>query len=219
MSGEAFFSLISWGGMLLILAIVYFMSLPEERRRETRERQRAEERRREWELSIEPAQRNRSTYPSDWEIRRMEVFFRERGHCKSCGRRAGHAEVSEANRWRHVYSFARRGRGAVIAGAHVHHRVPLASGGSHALENLELLCEACHLLKHPRNVGLRVTAARNRVPRMLVGADAKVKTARKFWSCKACGQRISKGDRYFGGRYAKLCLGCGRRHRRYPSSH
>lgn len=33
--------------------------------------------------------------------------------------------------------------------AHVHHRLPLKSGGTNAWENLQALCAACHNKMHP----------------------------------------------------------------------
>jgi len=61
------------------------------------------------------------TYPPDWEGRRREAL-RESRFCENCG-------------------FVR----AVL---HVHHKIPMANGGSHLLENLIVLCEKCHSEKH-----------------------------------------------------------------------
>jgi 5-methylcytosine-specific restriction endonuclease McrA len=209
--------LLFWGGLFLYVAIKSLLSLPERRRHEAQLRELRARRQREWELVVEPKNRTREGYPPDWEIRRIEVYFREGGRCHSCRMPTGFSLISEAQRWDHMDPQRPRRRRKWLGGAHVHHRRPVSAGGSHALDNLELLCESCHIGKHPHNRGFRIQAARNRVRSMLVGADAKVKTARKHWTCAACSRSIKKGERYFGGRYAKFCLACGRRHPRYLS--
>jgi len=214
-SDELILGLLFWGGLALYVWINALLSAPERRRNEAWRQELRASRQAEWELVVEPKYRARGAYPLDWEIRRIEVFFREGGRCQSCRSPIGYSSLQEDSRWDHMDpSFLQRRR-KWLREAHVHHRVPVSAGGTHALGNLELLCEQCHFRKHPHNRGFRVQAARNRVPSMLVGADAKVKTARKPWICAACAARIQKGERYFGGRYAKLCLGCGRRHPRF----
>lgn len=61
------------------------------------------------------------TYPPDWDDRRLE-FLRNNPFCDMCHSRRGPL--------------------------HVHHRQPIAEGGSHAISNLRALCERCHEKTH-----------------------------------------------------------------------
>lgn len=60
-------------------------------------------------------------YPPDWEERKQKALIRSL-ICEKCG---------SSNRM-----------------LHVHHKQSISRGGSHLLENLELLCEKCHSKKH-----------------------------------------------------------------------
>lgn len=44
----------------------------------------------------------------------------------------------------------------------VHHRTPLAEGGTNELDNLELRCHRCHAAEHRGNVPNSATALRSR---------------------------------------------------------
>ena len=176
----------------------------------------AEARRYLWEKVLEPQYRSYPGYPPDWEIRRMEVFFLEDGECELCGRAAGHSAVPGTHRWHRINPSLLSPRDRWVSHAHLHHWRPVSQGGDHSLENLELLCGSCHMLKHSKNAGFRVRVGQQRARRMRVGMDAKVKTARRLWQCAGCERDIRKGDRHFGGRYARLCLPCARAHRRFP---
>jgi len=70
--------------------------------------------------------------PPDWFDRREAVFQREKGRCEGCSR-----EV-----------YAIRSRTWKDVKYHVHHKQAFAKGGTHALDNLELLCPSCHMKKH-----------------------------------------------------------------------
>jgi ribosomal protein S27AE len=62
------------------------------------------------------------TYPPDWNERCSAV--RGAGYCAECGSSSRKVQI------------------------HVHHRVPISRGGSHALDNLIRLCEKCHAKAH-----------------------------------------------------------------------
>jgi len=98
--------------------------------------------RKEWFQNIEPKHRYSSGYPRDWHWRRVEVYRRAGAKCESCGISVGHVEVVPI--WGHNPHFVEK-----LVGAHVHHRVKVSEGGSHAFSNLELLCKSCHIKKHP----------------------------------------------------------------------
>lgn len=67
------------------------------------------------------------TYPSDWEERRLTVRDRASNSCELCG--------------------------STLGEKHIHHKTPIAKGGSHQLSNLLLLCVRCHSNAHGgRNV-------------------------------------------------------------------
>lgn len=70
----------------------------------------------------------------------MVIFERASGRCEQCGLPAG--------------SIALRDEGWRVARAHVHHVLPIAAGGKHGLDNLRLLCVACHRAAHPGNATL-----------------------------------------------------------------
>lgn len=61
------------------------------------------------------------TYPPDWEDRRLQVRSRS-DYCEECGTFYGQL--------------------------HIHHSIPISKGGSHAIDNLVLLCEDCHTKVH-----------------------------------------------------------------------
>lgn len=61
------------------------------------------------------------TYPPDWDARKKEAKDKI-GFCERC-----HTSGMQL---------------------HVHHNIPISKGGDHKLENLRVLCEACHSLAH-----------------------------------------------------------------------
>lgn len=161
-----------------------------------------------WLRHIEPEHRNDGSvegYPEDWGMRRAEVYARAKGMCERCGR-----DVSR--------------------GYHVHHKIPLSAGGTHALDNLELLCPSCHVSEHPNNAHLRRNVALQILSRVAV-QSGEVRRARKLWWCEACSAPIQPGQDYFVAiwkdkkRYhwgslrsypieAKFCLSCAPTHER-----
>jgi hypothetical protein len=75
-----------------------------------------------WSAFVEPKHRFGGRHPVDWNWRRYAVMRRDGGRCTFC--------------------TSTRPR------LHVHHRVPVASGGCHALGNLRTLCTVCHKRIH-----------------------------------------------------------------------
>ena len=69
-------------------------------------------------------------YPPDWRARRRKVLGRDDYTCRRCGIRSTRVDS---------------------IGFDVDHIVPKSDGGSHALDNLQTLCPACHAEKHPGN--------------------------------------------------------------------
>lgn len=69
-------------------------------------------------------------YPPDWDDRRNAALHHYRYRCARCGRRDGNVNTGSL---------------------HVHHYVPLSSGGTNELSNLMPLCGDCHSLMHPGN--------------------------------------------------------------------
>jgi 5-methylcytosine-specific restriction endonuclease McrA len=67
---------------------------------------------------------NYQDYPPDWRWRKEIVRKRDGFTCTKCG-------------WPHGFERLRRN-------LHVHHRVPLSSGGNNGLDNLTTLCHVCH---------------------------------------------------------------------------
>jgi hypothetical protein len=73
------------------------------------------------------------TYPPDWAERRKHTWRQNGPGCSRCGE---------------------------ITLLHLHHRRPIHEGGTHRIENLALLCEACHSDAH----GGRRFRSRNEMP-------------------------------------------------------
>jgi 5-methylcytosine-specific restriction endonuclease McrA len=174
---------------------------------------RAQKKRADWYGSAEPALRNAPGYPGDWRLRRIEVFIRAGGVCESCGATVGELKVIPLAIGRTVppekaWHFDH----TALLGAHVHHKLQLSKGGSHALSNLELLCDNCHAAKHPQNAYLRnfrENVEREQRRRSLYfGEGASVKRARREWTCYICERPIPPGDEYFAVSHAKVCLKC-----------
>lgn len=62
-------------------------------------------------------------YPPDWHSRRRQVLRRDNFTCQNCGAQGGSYSDTEL---------------------HVHHSVPISSGGSHNISNLITHCKECH---------------------------------------------------------------------------
>lgn len=71
-----------------------------------------------------------STYPSDWDSRRKNVYARDDYTCAHCGIGGGPNGNAEL---------------------HAHHIVPKSRGGSDKLSNLITLCNQCHNAVHSKN--------------------------------------------------------------------
>lgn len=135
---------------------------------------------REWIENVEPKLRDSKGYPDDWSERRHEVYIRAGGICASCGTK-------------------------VVRHGHTHHKRPISDGGNHAFSNLELLCENCHIEKHPNVKMLRMN---QRLRTIYIGRNADIKRARRSWKCALCESEIARGESYYGGSWHKLCLSC-----------
>lgn len=73
------------------------------------------------------------TYPPDWEERRDSVVRAAGFRCRKC----------------HAYNQF----------LHAHHKLPIAKGGDHRLQNLEPLCKECHEKRHgSRSFGAKKVA-------------------------------------------------------------
>jgi len=81
---------------------------------------------------------SKSEYPPDWQNRRRIVFNENDHRCQSCGIK--YLPENDVT-------------------LQVDHEIPKSEGGSHALENLQLLCIPCHADKHPDNENLARQAA------------------------------------------------------------
>ena len=86
-------------------------------------------------------------YPPDWQIRRREVYFRSKGRCERCGQNTGSSQIEESKRWGTKINL--NSQKSSIRGCHIHHKIPISKGGDHSLDNLQLLCEGCHISIHP----------------------------------------------------------------------
>ncbi|MBN2415247.1 HNH endonuclease [bacterium] len=64
------------------------------------------------------------TQPPDWEIRRTLILERDNNTCQRCS----------ADNYQSTL--------------HVHHKIPLGRGGHNTIDNLVILCEACHQRAH-----------------------------------------------------------------------
>lgn len=62
--------------------------------------------------------------PPDWEERR-QILLEEINFCEECG--------------------------SMDYSLHIHHKIPVSKGGSNKKDNLKVLCEDCHQLKHKHN--------------------------------------------------------------------
>jgi len=170
------------------------------------EQQKAKKREKRYWLKIEPMYRDCKKYPPDWEIRRAFVYFRENGLCEKCLKVSGTINTTQSEFWLNPHVHREYSR--FVRGSNVHHKKHISKGGNHHLENLQLLCEDCHDHEHPKK-GLKQALQRSRaINNHAFSYQAKVKTARKEWSCVFCQASIMSGSKYFGDKYAKICLEC-----------
>ena len=133
------------------------------------ERKRAKKREEEYWSINEPQYRNHKSYPPDWQIRRAFVFYRENGICEKCKRETGYINVSKENFWLNP--------DVRIRGFHVHHKNHLSSGGNHAFDNLQLLCEECHEREHPNNPMKESLQRARSINSLRFSHDSKVKNS------------------------------------------
>lgn len=82
---------------------------------------------------------SKDEYPPDWEDRKRIVRNQNDHRCGNCGAKY----LPENN---------------VVLD--VDHKTPKSEGGSHSLDNLQLLCRHCHAKKHPNNEKLARRAQR-----------------------------------------------------------
>jgi hypothetical protein len=85
----------------------------------------------------------------------------------------------------------------LLKNKHIHHKIPISKGGDHSFDNLELLCEQCHLEKHPF---MKIMTERK--------GFNYVKSTSKQWICYECGGIIASKESYYGDRHKKLCMSC-----------
>jgi hypothetical protein len=93
---------------------------------------------------------NIDLYPPDWQWRRYFVLRWDHWTCRKCG-----ACVETSRR----VVLANGDDLTLMTSFNVHHRQRIGLGGSHALDNLELLCEGCHEAEHSAYL-ITVTHAR-----------------------------------------------------------
>lgn len=99
-------------------------------------------------------------YPDDWASRRQKVLQRDEYECQKC---------------------------SLKVDLEVDHIVPISKGGSHNIENLQVLCQECHHEKHPVQTKLRKAIDQNR----------RIRVKYRFNS----GTRVRKEDPYGIGMY------------------
>jgi len=142
-----------------------------------------------WLQEEEPKHRNEPGYPIDWVNRRKEIERRSNYKCAFCG--------CTSDKY------------------HIHHIIPLSKSGDHSLSNLELLCEDCHISKHPN---LDAAFQRHRLFQEMGLIETKhgrserkakfVKKSTVEWECALCKNKIMPGQSYYGNYYTKLCIKC-----------
>jgi 5-methylcytosine-specific restriction endonuclease McrA len=143
-----------------------------------------------WLREEEPKNRKGPGYPIDWLYRKKEIFKKYNGKCALCGTSINHKY-------------------------HIHHILPLSKGGDHSLSNLELLCENCHISKHPN---LEAAFERHRFFQemgLINTRHGRSKRTAKFvkkstvdWECDICKNKIMRGQSYYGNYYTKICIEC-----------
>lgn len=79
-------------------------------------------------------------YPPDWGERREKVLNRDNYRCQSCEEKFVPENQVKLD---------------------VDHEIPKSDGGSHSLDNLQVLCRQCHSAKHPNNRKLSRRADRS----------------------------------------------------------
>ena len=151
------------------------------RRKQLREQERLRD---EWLRVTEPGLRDVRGYPDDWQQRRQEIYRWANGRCGLC-------EIPVEWNW------------------HIHHKVPISAGGNHEFGNLELLCEDCHIKKHPKQ---KVLVWNRNLRNLYLGDDSSVRRSRRKWRCALCESDIEAGAEYYGRqRGHKLCSSCHRK--------
>ena len=87
-------------------------------------------------------------YPDDWNVRRRQVYQRDRYKCGNCQSEGGPYGDTEL---------------------HAHHIVPKSEGGSDGFGNLITLCADCHARVHPDNEELQECREPRDQPLEIVG--------------------------------------------------
>lgn len=204
------FNLIFFAVIVIIISITCIKSALKEKRRK-RYLEKYNKFLDSWLINIEPLYRFEKGYPPDWETRRQYVLNRNGRKCMGCGK-IFPVYFKPTNNWENV--LLRRddflvAYGWVADGFHVHHRTPIREGGDHSLDNLISLCEDCHTSQKGHELLRRSVNLRKYRMSMRYVHDAKVKKARKNYSCSVCELPISSGEEYYGGRFGgKLCVKC-----------
>ncbi|MCK4625466.1 MAG: HNH endonuclease [Phycisphaerae bacterium] len=73
--------------------------------------------------------------PPDWKHRRRLVEKRAEYTCERCGASSAEEKIA---------LLLRRNPSKPTLVFHAHHKIPFSKGGTHAISNLEFLCERCH---------------------------------------------------------------------------
>jgi 5-methylcytosine-specific restriction endonuclease McrA len=134
-----------------------------------------------WIKESEVKHRYTKGYPEDWTYRKYIIINNNKLKCASCGNK-------------------------IIRGdKHIHHILPISKGGDHSLSNLELLCEECHIAKHPRYGNL---LRKNKLIKQLSDKARFVKSSTRLWKCNYCGETIQPKDSYYGDINIKFCKNC-----------
>ena len=139
-------------------------------------------------------------YPKDWRIRRQLVLLRQGFKCENCYRnfhcRFQSSADIESDLISNEFSIHRNKVGYICSDAHIHHIKNLRHGGTHELENLQLLCEYCHSMQpghEPMKQEVRVKNYKNSYR-----AKNTLKTARIKHLCQICEHIIKPKDKYYG---------------------
>jgi len=177
--------------LFFLIAIIIIIVVVKKLRKELRRVRQGRLVRERWLRLEEPQYRKQPGYPIDWLYRKEEIVRLSNYKCALCG------------------------MSCINDKYHIHHILPLSQGGDHSLTNLELLCEDCHISKHPN---LEAASERQRLFREMGLIENKFglsKSTAKFvkkstvdWECSICKNKIMRGQSYYGNYNTKLCIEC-----------